>query len=58
MKEKLFEWLARKTPRKLLYWMVIRAWSIVTTEKHTDKEPDKVTWLMVCNYLYEKDNKK
>lgn len=48
---KIMKWIARKTPKKLLYWMVIRAWAICSTEKYTDKEPDKISWHMVCNYL-------
>lgn len=38
-------------PRKLLYWCVIRAWAICTTEVHSTKSPDEVTWSMVCAYL-------
>jgi len=38
-------------PRKFLYWCVIQAWAYATTEKYTDKTPDKVTWSMVCKFL-------
>lgn len=54
MKEKIYKLIAYHTPRELLYWMVIRSWAIVTTEKHTDKTPTEVTWDMVCKYFEAK----
>jgi hypothetical protein len=53
--DKILNTIAMMTPRKLLYFMVIRAWAIATTEKYTNKTPDQVTWDMVCKYL---DNKR
>ena len=51
MKEEFYEKLTYYFPRKLLYWCVIRAWAIATTEKYRDKTPYEVNWKMVCKYL-------
>ncbi len=51
IKEKIYQFLSKHTPRKLLYWMVIRAWAIATTTEYTDREPDKVKWHEVCKLL-------
>lgn len=53
MKEGFYEKLVYLFPRKLLYWCVIRAWAIATTEKYRDKTPYEVNWLMVVKYLEE-----
>ena len=44
---KIAYWL----PRKLLYFAVIRAWAIATTEKYTDRTPDSLTWSEVVKTL-------
>lgn len=51
MKFNLYRFLAQFIPRKMLYWCVIKAWAIVTTEKYTKKTPYEVNWEMVCKYL-------
>lgn len=43
--------IAYWTPRSLLYFMVIQAWALATTEAYTNKTPDAVTWDMVCKHL-------
>lgn len=47
-----YEWLSRKVPRRFLYWCVIRAWVLLTTEKYTDRTPDEVSVFDALEYLY------
>jgi hypothetical protein len=60
MKEKttIYERLVYLLPRKFLYWCVIRAWAIASTEKYTNKTPYEINWEMVCKYLEENKNGK
>ena len=51
MKTTIYERIANILPRKLLYWCVIKAWAIATTEKYTNKTPYEVNWEMVIKYL-------
>jgi len=48
---KPYRWIAYILPRKVLYWCVIRAWALATTEKYTKKTPYEVDWNMVCEHL-------
>ncbi len=45
--DSLWFWIARKMPRKLVYYAIIRAWAWSTGNVHTNKTPDQVTWSMV-----------
>jgi len=45
--EKFWFWLARRLPRKLVYFAIIRAWAYATGAVHTNKTPSEVTWDMV-----------
>lgn len=47
----IYRILTNLLPRKMLYWCVIRAWAIATTEKYTKKTPYEVNWEMVVKYL-------
>jgi hypothetical protein len=51
MKIIIYQIIAYLLPRKILYWCIIRAWAIATTEKYMDKTPYEVNWEMVCKYL-------
>ncbi len=51
MIEKIINKIVWILPRKFLYFAVIRAWAIATTEKFTDKTPHEVDWDMVCRHL-------
>lgn len=51
MKKQAYEVIADLLPRRLLYWCVIRAWAIATTEKYRNKTPYEVNWEMVCKHL-------
>lgn len=57
--DKIYNKIAWLVPRKFLYWCIIRAWAIVTTEKYKTYLHDEVTWYMVCDYMLEsKQNNK
>ena len=51
LKTKINKTIANLLPKKVLYWCVIRAWAITTTEKYITKTPYEVDWEMVCKYL-------
>jgi len=44
--------LFRYVPKRVLYWAVIQAWALATTQKFTDKEPDQVTLSKCAKYLF------
>jgi len=41
--EKLFEYLAWKMPRRLVYWCAIRLMSSATCGKYSDTHPDEIS---------------
>lgn len=52
MMDNIWLWIARKLPKKLLYWCLIVVWARITTsDGFTDKTPDEVTWSIACHYL-------
>lgn len=55
MKNKIYKLVARISPNRLLYFMIIRSWDIVISEKHEDKRPSEITWDTVCLYLYKRN---
>lgn len=54
IKKRIYRFIASITPRKLLYWMVLQVWIYTSTEKHTNKQPDEITWGMACEYMQGK----
>ena len=49
--DKVIEKIVWLLPRKFLYFSVLRAWAIASTEKFRDKEPDEIKWYEVCKYF-------
>lgn len=39
--------VARKLPRKVVYYAIIRAWAYSTVNTYPNKTPDECTWDMV-----------
>jgi hypothetical protein len=57
IKDKLCKFMSRIAPKRLLYWMVIRAWSHCHIEKYPQNMLNEITWVMVCKYLDEQIGK-
>ena len=53
MKYSLLQRISWLMPKKFLYWCVIRAWAIATTEKYTNRTPDSLKWDEVLDVLSE-----
>lgn len=45
MKEKIWEYLAWKLPRRLVYWCAIRLAAAATTGRYSSRTPDEVSVL-------------
>lgn len=54
---KIYLWLARKIPRRFLYWIAIRIWAVVTTGKFGDTNASKITLIEALRRL-DGNNKK
>ena len=53
MKKEFYQKIADLLPKRLLYFAVIRAWAIATTnEKYSDRTPDEMKWSEVVK-LFE-----
>lgn len=37
-------WIARKLPRKIVYYAIIRAWAYSSVESYPSKHIDEITW--------------
>jgi hypothetical protein len=48
MSDKFFFWLAGKFPPRLLYFCIIRAWALALEHRFKKRQPDTVTFSMVC----------
>ena len=49
LRDKFYNWIASRLPRRIVYHAVIRVWAGVTTTKYTAKTPDEVTWDMALS---------
>lgn len=49
--ESVLRFIARHTPKRLRYFVVIQVWADATTKHHTDKSPDEVSWSMALDTL-------
>ena len=50
-KEKSYLWLARRIPRKSLYWIAVRIGAIVTTGKYSDTIVPELTFMEALERL-------
>ena len=49
--DKFFEWLSWRLPRRLIYFAVIRAFSIASTDRYSDKEAATITAFQMLKSL-------